>query len=73
MNKTVHQGHKQSWMDIHCQLAAQEDSDMSQSTLTEQDDLDLLDTQNHDKSLNGPFTFCKEPSDASRVTIKFER
>ena len=32
-------------------------SDMSQSTLTEQD----LDTV-HDQSLNGPSTFCKQPS-----------
>jgi hypothetical protein len=64
-HRTIHQWHHQSWIDPHYQFSAQEDSDMSHSTLTEQDDLDP-DDRSHDRRLNGPLTFCKQPSEVSR-------
>lgn len=67
MHRTGHQWNRHhSWMDPHHSPTAhdQADSDMmSQSTLTEQDaSLDTVHDRPHDTSLNGPSTFCKQPS-----------
>lgn len=49
--------HHQSYTQHHHYSNEADSSDMSQSTLTDQD----LDTI-HDENLNGPSTFCKQPS-----------
>jgi hypothetical protein len=74
MYRTGHQWQQQSWMmgPNHQFTASQEDSDIgSHSTLTEQDasldtEFDRSHTHSHDRTLNGPSTFCKQPSEASR-------
>jgi len=75
MYRTGHQWHQQSWMDPnHQHFPGQSEEDMSHSTLTEHDDisLDTADNRSHDRTLNGPTTFCKHPS-VSSIRSKSEK